>query len=375
MPLIGNDGGVVYNSAVIIDSNGVIRSEYHKVMAESAWAAQGICDPYGVVTTPWGNIGVLICFDTYCGLLPRMRKLQGTDLLIVPANWPKSTLNPQRLWTIHARVNSMYIAVCNRTGKDRTLDCTPAVSCCLSPEGDLLFEGRKSDSTIYHVSLPLDNGRLKTVPARPLYRVLQKFNPDQFAASESRSSEGNIIIHACNGKSCKDPNQPLNRDNRQTAGSRDTEVIVCHGHCYEKDITNCIWADSSIPKLRVVDTCKKRCDEPQIHTINGITIAVLSPEMIQYPELIYKLAECGCDVCVVYGDKNGNSEDILYNCVHRMIIICETDTTIFMAGPPSGHETWHIKDSGKEGYCTTIIPLETVRNKTWLRRMSSATLF
>jgi len=110
MPLSGEHPGVVYNGAVIVDNRGDVRLAYRKVMAEKNWATRGDCDSSGVVETPWGRIGVLICSDTYCGILPRMRKLQGADLLLVPANWPSSTLDPEKLWSIHARLNGMYSA-------------------------------------------------------------------------------------------------------------------------------------------------------------------------------------------------------------------------------------------------------------------------
>jgi predicted amidohydrolase len=64
MPLCGENEFSVYNGAVIIDDTGKIRCIYHKVTAEKTWAAQGRFDPYGVVSTPWGKIGVLICSDS-----------------------------------------------------------------------------------------------------------------------------------------------------------------------------------------------------------------------------------------------------------------------------------------------------------------------
>lgn len=96
-------------------------------------------------------MGVLICSDTYNGLMPRITALRGADLLLVPANWPPTGLNPRVLWRVRAMENGIFLAACNRTGIDRIMDCRQALSCVSDPQGHLLLEAktRRSRNLIY----------------------------------------------------------------------------------------------------------------------------------------------------------------------------------------------------------------------------------
>lgn len=388
MPLTGKKTGTVYNGAVIVDNCGQVRVKYHKVMAEKAWATQGVCDSSGVVDTPWGKIGVLICSDTYYGMLPRMRKLQGADLLLVPANWPSSTLDPQRLWRVHARLSGLYLAVCNRTGKDRTLDCTNAVSCCYSPNGELLFEGRNYKSAIFTVSIPLHNGRLKTPPCNTA--PTEYFSTSVFDKhANSTDNKGKLHVYACN---CTKQYKTICEKKQFSApiSAEDSLLTVCYGCDDEKNPpqryktlfkvsrTACVAIGAKTPIISILEpknmgSKAKPANVLAPHTcrINGINIAIVTVKDALYPELIFRLAEAGCDVVVVSGDVGTNTEDILYNCVHRMIIVCSSGNKVCISVPPAGHETWGNGCSGETGVYSAIVARENIRNREWLRKINS----
>lgn len=153
--------GIFTNSAVLMDPQGLIACRYDKMTAERRWACPG--DPFRdtTVLTPWGRLGILICSDTYYGLMPRVAALRGVDLLLVPANWPPVGLDPRELWRARALENGLYLAACNRTGRDRTMDCRPAASCVCDPHGELLFDGQSEAGSTFLVDLPLNSeGRL-----------------------------------------------------------------------------------------------------------------------------------------------------------------------------------------------------------------------
>ncbi|MFP4421211.1 MAG: carbon-nitrogen hydrolase family protein [Desulfococcaceae bacterium] len=152
---------ILYNSVFVLAPDGRRVLRYRKISAESRWACPGDPMEDNTFETPWGRIGVLICSDAYYGLMPRVTALRGADLLLSPATWPPLGLDPRELWRVRARENGIFLAACNRTGRDRTMDCRDSVSLVADPQGRLLGEGRDADSRVFRVSIPLnENGRL-----------------------------------------------------------------------------------------------------------------------------------------------------------------------------------------------------------------------
>ncbi|MBT8342301.1 MAG: carbon-nitrogen hydrolase family protein [Desulfatitalea sp.] len=153
--------GIFYNSAFLLEPEGRIVARYRKMLTERRWARPGEPRQPGVADTPWGRLGMVICADSYSGLIARGMALKAVDLLWIPANWPSmGGLDPLPLWRARALENGYYLAACNRTGKDLTLDCTQAVSCVFDPAGHQMLSGRSENSRAYFVDLPLDhNGK------------------------------------------------------------------------------------------------------------------------------------------------------------------------------------------------------------------------
>ncbi|GAB6145620.1 carbon-nitrogen hydrolase family protein [Desulfocicer niacini] len=154
-----------YNSAFVLDPGGKIICRYRKIYGERRWARPGSPYQEGIFNTPWGRMGIAICADSYFGLIPRTLALKGVDLLWVPANWPPTGgLNPLEVWQTRALENGIYLAACNRTGKDLTMDCTRTVSAVVAPTGKPLFSESSATSKIFVADIPLDDqGRLSHV--------------------------------------------------------------------------------------------------------------------------------------------------------------------------------------------------------------------
>jgi predicted amidohydrolase len=149
---------IYYNTAILLGPDGRTMTKYRKVLTERRWARSGSPTQQGVADTPWGRIGTAICADSYNGLIPRTMALKGVDLLWVPANWPTmGGLDPMTVWRARALENGFYLAACNRTGQDLTMDCTQAVSCVIDPAGRAVFAGALETSRVFMVELPLDS--------------------------------------------------------------------------------------------------------------------------------------------------------------------------------------------------------------------------
>lgn len=116
------DPEVVYNSAAIVGPDGIVGS-FQKIApygAENNWAERGKSPC--VFDTPWGPIGVAICYDTYMfPELARYARAKGARLMLNPTAlaYPYC-MAPGNRTAIEAMVitNYMYVASANLCGND-----------------------------------------------------------------------------------------------------------------------------------------------------------------------------------------------------------------------------------------------------------------
>jgi 5-aminopentanamidase len=115
------DGPNVFNSAVCIDSKGIILANYRKQTSaneyESSCFARGGCGSVfllnGIPTS------ILICLDVEFPELVRRASLDGAQLLIVPtALAPKWRVIPEAVIPARAYENGIFVAYCNYAGDD-----------------------------------------------------------------------------------------------------------------------------------------------------------------------------------------------------------------------------------------------------------------
>jgi predicted amidohydrolase len=130
------DPDVYYNSAAVIGPEGVIGS-YAKLMPfgnEMKWCRKGE-KPFAF-DTPWGLVGVGICYDTYMfPELPRYYAALGARLYVhITALGAFRGWKPYYINQMQARAieNMMFVASSNLVGKDRTSDY-PGTSFVLGP--------------------------------------------------------------------------------------------------------------------------------------------------------------------------------------------------------------------------------------------------
>jgi predicted amidohydrolase len=124
---LGPDG-TLFNSAAIVDASGT-RAVYRKA---HLWDAEKrIFTPGGsappVVALPFGNVGLVICYDLEFPEWVRLAALSGADLIAAPVNWPASASPPppgERSGEVvvaqaGAWSNGVFIAVADRCGTER----------------------------------------------------------------------------------------------------------------------------------------------------------------------------------------------------------------------------------------------------------------
>jgi predicted amidohydrolase len=119
----------VFNSCVVLD-RGELVCVYRKL---HLWGEEQVLFSAGqagapVLDTSNGRLGVAICYDLEFPEVARGMALAGAQLLALPTNWPRSKSVPdgerpmlRTLAMATARLNRVFVAVCDRTGVERGL--------------------------------------------------------------------------------------------------------------------------------------------------------------------------------------------------------------------------------------------------------------
>lgn len=137
---VGDDGRL-YNSAVMVDADGVVAS-YRKT---HLWDREKLIFTPGdalppVIKTKHGAIAVMICYDLEFGELTRRVALDEAELIAAPVNWPlfprPEGEHPGEVITAMstARTNKVAIACCDRSGVERGQQWTEGTS-IIDPDG------------------------------------------------------------------------------------------------------------------------------------------------------------------------------------------------------------------------------------------------
>jgi deaminated glutathione amidase len=115
----------VYDTAVIINSNGAICSVYRKLhmydalgFRESAKMIAGNAIEKPVKTSA-GNLGLMICYDVRFPEVSRILAINGADILAVPSAWVHGIMKEEHWQTIlkaRAIENGSYVAAPDQVG-------------------------------------------------------------------------------------------------------------------------------------------------------------------------------------------------------------------------------------------------------------------
>jgi 5-aminopentanamidase len=125
------DDDRIYNSAAVFDATG-LRAVYRKLHLwdrEKLVFTPGSAPP-PVLDTRIGRLAVIICYDLEFPELTRSVALAGTQLLLVPTNWPlvprpEGEHPPEAMIAMAtARINRMAVACADRVGRERGQEWT-----------------------------------------------------------------------------------------------------------------------------------------------------------------------------------------------------------------------------------------------------------
>ena len=172
----------VSNTAVLYSPEGSLLGSYRKIhlfrlMQEHRYLVPG--DHATLCPTPWGPVGLGICYDIRFPELFRTMALAGAVLFLVPAQWPVRRVEAWFL-LVRARAveNELIVAACNRVGNDGQATF-PGRSCVVDPWGKTLAEGDDQERLL------IAQADLREVlKARRYLTVYQDRRPDAYRVIE-----------------------------------------------------------------------------------------------------------------------------------------------------------------------------------------------
>lgn len=150
------ENGRAFDASVLVDKDGEIlgvSKMIHITQAPDFYEQDYFSpttDGFLVRTTAHGRVGVVICFDRHYPESVRNCTLQGADIILVP------TVNmhgePLEMFEWELRVaafhNSVYIAMCNRVGKEDHVEyCGRSV--LIDPRGDVVLRADSQEDVFF----------------------------------------------------------------------------------------------------------------------------------------------------------------------------------------------------------------------------------
>ncbi len=171
------DGGKTFDSSPVIDADGAILGSTRMVHVPDypGFHEKGYYTPGDrgapVYDTAIGRIGVAICYDRHYPEYMRALAVAGAELVLTPQagaadEWPAGLFEAEM--QVAAFQNGFFTALCNRVGKEPTMDFAGESFVC-NPAGVVIARaGLGSDEILY---ADLDFSEAASSHARKLFLV------------------------------------------------------------------------------------------------------------------------------------------------------------------------------------------------------------
>jgi len=149
--MIEEDQGDFYNSFVLYDKTGDLLGSYRKIhlfqkLQEHIHFKGG--KKVVVVDSPWGKIGLAICYDLRFPEIFRTCVVEGAELILLVAEWPRRRIEHWKI-LLQARAieNQCFIAAVNKAGisQGAALGGNSAV---VNPMGEFLVLGGENEELL-----------------------------------------------------------------------------------------------------------------------------------------------------------------------------------------------------------------------------------
>lgn len=134
--LVERDGHLIYNVAVLIGPDGKLSGKYRKVCLPRTEIEAGVTPghEYPVFSTPWGKVGMMICYDGFFPEVARALANRGAEVIAFPV----AGCNPQ---LVSARACENHVYLVSSTYTDVAQQWT--VTGIYDHQGKLLQQARR----------------------------------------------------------------------------------------------------------------------------------------------------------------------------------------------------------------------------------------
>ncbi len=172
------EGGKCYDASLMIDKNGEIigiQKMVHVAQAEKFYEQDYYTpsdDGFHVFETEYGKIGIVVCFDRHYPESIRTEALMGADLILIPTVNTKAEPSEMFEWELRVQAfhNSVFIAMCNRVGKEAEMDFS-GESIIIDANGNTLL---KADDTEQRIYLDIDLKTAREIRNKRPYTNLRR---------------------------------------------------------------------------------------------------------------------------------------------------------------------------------------------------------
>lgn len=169
--------GIYHNSSVVIDKSGSIADVYRKmhIPDDPAYYEKFYFTPgdlgFRSAETGYGRVGTLICWDQWYPEGARLTSLTGPSVLFYPTaiGWhpyekEQYGARQREAWMTvqrgHAVANGIYVASCNRTGFEKTVEAQAGIefwgtSFICDPQGIIIAEAPSGEEAILTAKIDL----------------------------------------------------------------------------------------------------------------------------------------------------------------------------------------------------------------------------
>jgi predicted amidohydrolase len=150
------EGEKKYDASPAIDSDGTVLgiSKMVHIVQAPCFFEQDYYAPsdsgFQVFETAVGKIGVVICFDRHYPESIRSCTLRGAQLIVIPTANTKGEPLEMFEWELRipAMQNGVYIAMCNRVGREGKMDfCGESI--VVDPNGEVIAKADDTDQILY----------------------------------------------------------------------------------------------------------------------------------------------------------------------------------------------------------------------------------
>lgn len=167
----GGSGDKPSNESHVLGISGNLRPYQKRMLfgptGEGRQVKRG-SQPPQLVTTPWGTLSTLICYDLRFPEVTRQSFYDRADLLLVSAQWPTPRADIfDLLVRARAAENQQWVLACNRSGQvnqgGRDFDF-PDSAWLVNPLGEVVAAGCCDNPLIAEVDLAVASKAQKQVP-------------------------------------------------------------------------------------------------------------------------------------------------------------------------------------------------------------------